>query len=288
MPDRVLVTGADGFVGRHLAPALQADGFEVVRHRRTDGDLAEVEPQVLGATRVVHLAGRTFVPESWEHPARFYRDNVLATSRVLDFCRRTGAPIVCLSSYVYGVPRGLPIAESHPLEPFNPYAHSKILAEEVVRFYAAHFGVAATIIRPFNLYGPGQDERFVIPTIVRQALDPAVPAITVHDLRPRRDYLYVADLVSIILAALRGAPGGVYNAGSGRSASVADVIGEIQRLTGTDKPVRVVGKPRAGEILDVVADVTRAREALGWRPQVSLRNGLREVVTWTRRTLATA
>jgi len=287
MPDRVLVTGADGFVGRHLVPALTAEGFEACVHRRADGDLADAGPRATDVHRVVHLAGRTFVPESWEHPSRFYRDNVLTTSHVLDFCRHTGASLVYLSSYVYGVPRELPITESHPVQPFNPYAHSKILAEDVVRFYAAHFGVAATIIRPFNLYGPGQDERFVIPAIVRQALDPAEPAITVHDLRPRRDYLHIADLVSIVVAALRTGSGGVYNAGSGASVSVADVIEEIRTLAGTDKPVRVVGEPRAHEILDVIADITHARESLGWRPRVSLTAGLLDVVAWTKGRLAT-
>ena len=116
---------------------------------------------------------------------------MLGTAHVLELCRRTGASLTFLSSYVYGPPRALPIPESHPLAAFNPYSHTKILAEETVRYYMATFGVRASVVRPFNVYGPAQDDHFLIPEIVRQLLDPAIDAITVADLRPRRDYSHV-------------------------------------------------------------------------------------------------
>jgi nucleoside-diphosphate-sugar epimerase len=230
------------------------------------------------AACVVHLAGRTFVPESWKDPARFYRDNTLTTAHVLEYCRQTQARLVYVSAYVYGVPLRLPIPETHPLEASSPYAHSKILAEDLVRFYQRQFGVAATIVRPFNLYGPGQDPRFLIPSIVRQAVDPALAAITLASLTPRRDYLHVSDLTAIIVAALRAAPGGVYNAGSSESISVADLAQLVCELAPTSKPVRAIGEQRTNEIPDTVADITRARVELGWRPQVTLRDGLREMI----------
>jgi nucleoside-diphosphate-sugar epimerase len=278
MPDTVLVTGAAGFVGHALVPNLQALGFEVWPHERSHGDLSAMRPACGEAAAVVHLAGRTFVPESWEDPVRFYRDNTLTTAHVLEYCRHSGARLVYVSAYVYGVPQRLPIPETHPVDASSPYAHSKILAEDLVRFYQRQFGVAAAIVRPFNLYGPGQDPRFLIPSIVRQALDPAVATITLASLTPRRDYLHVSDLTAIIAAALRAAPGGVYNAGSGESISVADLARLVCELAPTSKPVRAIGEERTNEIPDTVADITRAEAELGWRPRVALRDGLRAMI----------
>ena len=279
MADLVIVTGARGFAGPHVVRALRDAGFEVLEHARGDGDLSETWPrQWPKAGHVVHLAGRTFVPDAWSDPAPFHRDNVLATSHVLEYCRETGASLVHVSSYVYGVPERLPIDERHPLRPFNPYAESKIAAERAVEDYRTRFGVGATVVRPFNLYGPGQDVRFLIPTIIRQALDPSLDAITVADDRPRRDYLHVSDLAALIVAALQAPMGGLYNAGSGESHSVRDVVDRVTGITGRRKPLEVSGPVRPNEILDVVADVSQATAALGWRPRISFTEGLHETI----------
>jgi nucleoside-diphosphate-sugar epimerase len=278
MTETVLVTGANGFVGRALVPRLREAGFDVWSHTRSQDDLSMAMPSCGRAAAVVHLAGRTFVPESWEQPALFYRDNTMSAAHVLEYCRRVGARLVYVSAYVYGVPVQLPIPETHPLAPTTPYAHSKILAEDLVGFYERQFGVGATIIRPFNLYGPGQDHRFVIPSMVRQALDPALPAITVASLVPRRDYLHVSDLASLVSAALQAPPGGIYNAGSGGSISVSDLADLIRELASTSKPVQTTGGQRRNEIPDTVADIRRAETTLGWRPRVTLRDGLRDTI----------
>jgi nucleoside-diphosphate-sugar epimerase len=182
---------------------------------------------------------------------------------------------------VYGIPHALPIAEDHPLEALNPYSHSKILAEETVRYYASQFGIETTIVRPFNIYGPGQGERFLIPTIVRQALDPSVDAITVHDVRPKRDFVHVRDVVSMLIATL-SRPGGVYNAGSGRSIAIPALVQMINDAAGSRKPLRSTGEERPEEVLDVVADVSRAKRELAWEPRVDLADGLRETVERAR------
>ena len=115
---------------------------------------------------------RTFVPDSWKTPTVFYETNVLGTVNVLELCRRTSASLTFISSYVYGHPRSLPIAEDHPCRRSTRYSHSKILAEEVVRFYAATFHMPAAIVRPFNVFGAGQSDMFLIPKVMRQVLDP--------------------------------------------------------------------------------------------------------------------
>jgi nucleoside-diphosphate-sugar epimerase len=279
MAEVVIVTGARGFVGPHVVRALRDAGCEVVEHRRADGDLANGPPSGWPrATHVVHLAGRTFVPAAWSDPAPFRRDNVDATAHVLEYCRQAGASMVHVSSYVSGKPQRLPIDEHHPLDPFNPYAESKILAERAVQDYQQRLGVRATIVRPFNLYGPGQDARFLIPTVIRQALDQTCAAIQVADDRPRRDYLHVRDLAALIVAVIRAPAGGIYNAGSGESYSVRDIADRVGDLTGGRKPLDVTGPVRPNEILDVVADVAHAAAALAWRPRISLTDGLQDTI----------
>jgi nucleoside-diphosphate-sugar epimerase len=274
MPSTVLVTGATGFIARHLLPALHAAGYGVRVHSHSDGDIASGPLAGDGVDHVVHLAAKTFVPESWTAPALFYRTNVLGTVNVLDFCRRTGAAVTYVSSYVYGHPRSLPIGEDHPSQAFNPYGHSKILAEEVVRYYAATFHVPAAIVRPFNVFGGGQAAEFLIPKVIRQVLDPTVAAVSLHDLRPRRDYLYVDDLIALLLALIATGAQGTFNAGSGQSASVGEIVATVQRLAGIEKPVVSTGQARADEVLDVVADVSRAERDLRWRPRITLHDGL--------------
>ncbi len=143
---------------------------------------------------------------------------------VLEFCRIRGASLTLISSYVYGPPARLPISEDEPLVRFNPYSHTKILAEETGLYYQRQFGVPVTIVRPFNVYGPGQDRRFLIPTILTQAIDPGQAAIVVADLRPRRDYIFIADLIDLLIQHSVPEGRGHFNAGSGSSWGVDEVI----------------------------------------------------------------
>lgn len=286
--ETILVTGADGFIGTRLTAALHGSGRAVRVHSRSDGDIASCALDFDGVGHVFHLAARTFVPESWQRPRDFYETNTLGTANVLEFCRRTGASLTLLSTYVYGHPRRLPIDEDHPVEAFNPYAHSKILAEELAAYYRRQFGVRAAVIRPFNIYGPGQAAPFLIPTMIAQALDPARDRITVADLRPRRDFLYVDDLVRLLLATLDRPADTVLNAGSGASSSIGELLEALNALLPAPKPLVATGNTRPDEVLDVVADISRAERTLGWRPVVTLAEGLRKTVEAARENRAPA
>jgi nucleoside-diphosphate-sugar epimerase len=277
MDKAILVTGAAGFIGTHLVRALRKAGYQVHSHSRANGDIAHDPLNYDDIRHVFHLAGNTFVPESWEKTRSYYEVNVLGTANVLEFCRLHKAALTLVSSYVYGKPHSLPIAENHPIQPLNPYSHTKILAEEVGRYYALEFGVPVCIVRPFNAYGPGQDSRFLIPKLISQALDPRCEQFAVTDLRPRRDYLHVLDLVSLLLATLEK-PDGVYNAGSGRSVSIMDLVTMINALTNSVKPVVSINQIRREEILDVVADVSKAERDFNWTPRISLIDGLRDSI----------
>src|ERR1700731_3753207 len=281
IPKSVLVTGADGFIGSHLVKALRAVGHVVFTHSARQGDIKDCNLDFEGVGHVFHLAARTFVPESWSAPLGFYEINVLGTVNVLEFCRAQAASVTLMSSYVYGPPARLPISEDDPLRAFNPYSHTKILAEQTGLYYQRQFGVPVTIVRPFNIYGPGQDRRFLIPSILTQAVDPGQAAIVVADLRPRRDYLFISDLIDLLARTAFRTEGGIFNAGSGSSVGVGDGIALVNELLPTPKLVRSHGLIRPVEVIDVFADISRARDEFGWAPRLTLRDGLRATLAWT-------
>lgn len=293
MNKTVLVTGASGFIGRPLSEGLEQAGCAVIRHSSADGDIASCAlPGVAenggGAPgsevkHVYHLAARTFVPDSWSEPMPYYATNVLGTVNVAEFCRRHGASLTLLSSYVYGRPRFLPISEEHPVAAFNPYGHTKLLAEEVCRYYTQQFGIQVTIIRPFNIYGPGQAESFLIPTLLRQALDPDASEVSIADDRPKRDYLFIDDLIDLLLRTMseQGSAGfgfDAFNAGSGCSVNPRELAQLILRVAGVEKPVVLRGEVRTDEVLDTVADIGKAKRIFGWEPVVLLEEGLRRMI----------
>jgi len=284
MPDRVLVTGAGGFVGGHLVTALENEGYEVVRHSLQDGDISRCTLPYDGVSYVFHLAARTFVPDSWQITREFYDTNVLGAINVLEFCRRHKCPLAIMSSYVYGRPRYLPINEEHPVEAFNPYAHTKILAEQAARFYAGQFGFEVAVIRPFNLYGVGQSSHFLIPTLLHQALGPG-DTITVADTRPKRDFLHVRDLVALLLLMARRRAAGVYNAGSGVSTSIGELVELINESAPSRKRLASAARVRANEVLETVADCSKAAAELGWSPRILMAEGIRELVQDARSNL---
>jgi nucleoside-diphosphate-sugar epimerase len=219
IPQNILVTGSTGFIGKPLVSCLGLRGATVHHFARSRGhnilDKNAFTPFLdKGINIIFHLAGLTFVPDSWNNAGEFYAVNFLGTQNTLDFCRAVGAHMIYISAYVYGVPQYLPIDEHHPVAPNNPYAHSKWLGEELCRFYAGNMGVKVTVLRGFNLYGPGQDTRFLLPWIIMQAKEGK--EIVVKDDAPRRDYLHVDDFIEACILAMQ-APDQfrIFNVGSG-------------------------------------------------------------------------
>ena len=263
---------------------LRDKGAEVYAPERHVLDVAAGSFVDLSADWVIHLAGRTYVPASWSDPAEFYRVNVLGTVNVLDYCRRTRAKLIYVSGYCYGVPETLPIAETAPLKPNNPYAFSKSAAEQACRFFFEYLETPAMIVRPFNIYGPGQPADFLIPRIVEQAIDPNVAEIVVEDETPKRDYVHVDDVIDAIESLRRNPrPGGTFNIGSGESFSVAEVARMVCRAADVSKPLISRGNRRVNDIPNVIADITAICHVAGWSPSIALPEGLRGVVDHARR-----
>lgn len=279
----VLITGARGFIASHLAPRLSMLGYDVIPMGREYGDLGQPETwcSVPAVDVVVQLAAMTSVAQSWAAPADTLERNSAITVNALEYCRLNRARTIFLSTFVYGDCGTEPIAEDRKPSPSNPYALSKIMGEEACRFYAEYYAVPAVILRPFNVYGYGQANSFLIPALIEQ-IEAGGP-IRVKDLEPRRDYIHVTDVVEAITAAITHPISfGVYNVGTGVSHSVADVIALLQKTWKSSLPVETDAQRRPGEIMDTRADIRRAAQDLGWTPRVDLAGGLRAIYETVR------
>jgi len=283
---KVAVTGAGGFIGSAFVSYLEAKQKKVMALSSGELDVTN-RKSVSGLPReeighIVHMAGKTFVPHSWEDPAGFIETNTMGTLNMLEFCRVHGIPMTYISAYIYGQPERNPIRENDRVDPNNPYAKSKYMAEELCAFYTKQFGVKVCIIRPFNVYGIGQRESFLIPQIIGHAMDRE--CISVLDLAPMRDYIYLDDLLEAVWLTVEHVQEyDVFNIGSGVSYSVGEVIDMVQRILGSNKPVVCKNETRKNELNNVVADITHAKEVLGWQPAHSLEQGLTEMIGQMKR-----
>lgn len=281
---KLLIVGSSGFVGKHLIQHLQNDfGKELISCDLLNGyDVLRPETfkHLPHIDMVIHLVAKIYVPASFEKPTETYQTNIIGVLNMLEYCRITGVKrFIYISSYVYGQPQYLPIDEKHPLGVHNPYTRSKLIGEILCRGYYEDYGIDIDIIRPFNLYGEGQDPRFVIPSILTQYFSDS-RTISVDNLKPKRDYLYIKDFIELLRKiCMKKNPGvRVMNAGSGVSHSVKDIIDTLSTIA--PKPKKIVDKRkiRKGEIMETVADISFAKKELHWHPNYTLSNGLEEMV----------
>src|SRR5258706_599432 len=274
----ILVTGSSGFIGSYLIKSLAAKKYKITEFNHRDGDIANTKLKFKNIDHVFHLAGKSFVPDSWKNPAEFYYVNVMGALNILEFCRHNNAALTFISSYVYGVPESNPVSEEHPINPSNPYAHSKFIAEETCNYYRKNFNVRMAVIRPFNIYGAGQNEKFLIPMIIKQMLDKSCKRIEVMDLKPKRDYIYIRDLINAMIMLFEHDTFDTFNVGSGTSLSVEEVIRKIFLITGIEKEISVKQEERKNEIPEVTADISKIRKEINWHPEYSFEEGLREII----------
>lgn len=305
MSKRVLVTGAGGFIGSHLVERLVARGDRVRafvhynganRRGHLDdmpadllrdvevvaGDITDpwrVEAAVRGCEVVYHLAALIAIPYSYDAPEAYMTTNVMGTLNVAQACLRTGVTrlVHTSTSEVYGSAQYVPIDEAHPLVGQSPYSASKIGADKVIESFALSFDLPASIVRPFNTYGPRQSARAVIPTIIAQAL--AGPVVRLGNTAPVRDLTFVTDTAEGFIAAALAAtaPGVVVNLGTGTGLSIGELVEEIGRRLGRTlrveaDPQRV--RPHNSEVTRLISDNRKAASLLGWRPTVSIGEGL--------------
>lgn len=207
--------------------------------------------------------------------------NWLGTLNLLEYCRTKGVGmLVFASSYVYGPPRFLPVDEKHPLLGRGHYTQSKIQAEELCRRYALAHGLKAIMLRVFNAYGPGQRGRMLIPSILSQVVSQG--EVVLRDPRPRRDFVYVDDVVQAFVLASRCAHSGfrAYNVASGKSISVEEVVRIVEDVWRRPLRVKYIGQERENEVMDSKGSNILIGEELGWEPTVPFREGIRRTLEW--------
>ncbi len=313
---KVFVTGADGFIGSHLAEALVQQGADVTAlalYNSMDscGWLDDVPVHVQHAMNIVrgdvrdahqmsklcdgqdvifHLAALIAIPYSYDAPSSYVQTNVQGTTNILKASLDAGVSIIIhtSTSEVYGTAQFTPITEEHPLQGQSPYSASKIGADMMAESFARSFDMPVVTLRPFNTYGPRQSERAVISTVIRQALDPTCDTIRVGDLTPARDFNFVSDTVAAFMAAASLGSnhyGKTYNAGSGRMVTIQHLVDLVRSFSHCDKPVIQENhrkRPKKSEVAALMADAAKFMDAAEWSSKIPLEDGVLETIDWWR------
>jgi NAD dependent epimerase/dehydratase len=313
---KVLVTGADGFIGSHLTEALVRKGYDVrsfvlynsfgswgwLDQSPPDvrsgldvfaGDIRDphgVKEALKGCDAVLHLAALISIPFSYHSPDAYVDTNVKGTLNVLQAARELGTKRVVhtSTSEVYGTARFVPITEQHPLQGQSPYSASKIGADQLAYSFHASFGTPVVIARPFNTYGPRQSARAVIPTVISQIAN-GTRRLKLGAVHPTRDFSFVVDTVAAFIAVLESERGlgEVINFGSGFEISIADTVSMIADVMSATVEIETDAqrvRPAMSEVERLWADNSKARELLKWQPayggREGMRRGLAETVAW--------
>jgi len=313
---RILVTGADGFIGSHLVEALVNLGYSVrafvlYNSFNSWGWLDQVSPEVRGSIEifsgdirdpygvkeamkgcdvVMHLAALIAIPYSYHSPETYVDTNVKGTLNVLQASKELGVGkvIVTSTSEVYGTARYVPINEEHPLQGQSPYSATKIAADQLAFSFFTSFNLPVTIVRPFNTYGPRQSARAIIPTIITQIASGS-RKVKLGSISPTRDFNYVEDTVSGFISAMLSdkAMGEVINIGSNFEVSVgetskiiADIMNvEIEIVSDEDRL-----RPEKSEVERLWADNSKALRLINWSPKYAgltgFRSGLSKTIDW--------
>jgi dTDP-glucose 4,6-dehydratase len=310
---KVLVTGAGGFIGSHLAESLVEAGAAVrafVRYNSKNywgwlenspyreqlevhtGDIRDydsVKSALQDVQVVFHLAALIGIPYSYVSPLAYIKTNIEGTYNILQAARELGTEkvISTSTSEVYGTARFVPINEEHPLQPQSPYSASKIGADNLALSFYHSFNLPVVIARPFNTYGPRQSARAIIPTIITQILS-GEHRIKLGNLTPTRDLNYVQDTVHgfIKIAECDQLTGETANIGSGREISIGDLAGTIAKLMEVELEIsqeeqRV--RPENSEVERLLSDNAKIRKYTDWKPEYSLESGLVKTIDWLKR-----
>lgn len=278
---KILVAGSSGFLGSHLVQEFKFNKYNVIELDLELGfDINDWDKikAIEEFDVLIHLAARTFVPDSFEKPHAFYTTNIMSTLNLLELCRLHKAKMVYASSYVYGVPEYLPIDEKHPVKGFNPYANSKIICERLCEAYHNDFGLRVIIFRQANIYGSGQAQHFLIPKIIREAKNGSV---YLKDPSPKRDFVYIDDVVDAYMHGVRYEKSGfeIFNIGSGISYSVEEIVKMIFNYFDDDVQVYYSGEKRKQEIPDTCYDISKAKKRMGWEPKTKTKEGIQKILT---------
>lgn len=313
---KILVTGADGFIGSHLCELLVRQGYTVKAFTLYNsfnswgwldnsplvndmeifaGDVRDpngVRVAVKGCDAVLHLAALIAIPYSYHSPDAYVDTNIKGTLNILQAVRDLGCErlIHTSTSETYGTARFVPITEEHPMQGQSPYSATKIAADQLALSFYRSFETPVAIMRPFNTYGPRQSARAIIPTVITQIANGA-KQVKLGSLHPTRDFTFVTDtaqsFISMLEAPLEKVAGKVMNGGSGFEISMGDVAKMIAKVMDADIEITCDNqrlRPAKSEVERLWADNTRLRTLTGWQPQYGgldgFSRGLKETAEW--------
>ncbi|MGB9895902.1 MAG: SDR family NAD(P)-dependent oxidoreductase [Thermoproteota archaeon] len=298
---KILITGGAGFIGHNLSIYLADKGYEVevldslerssqraveilksknIKITRMDVRDKKLKDELGSFDAVVHCAAYVDVEESTKRPLEYLNNNVLGTASVAEACVSSGVKrlVFISSAAVYGIPKKLPIREDHPLKPISPYGLSKLLGESIIEYYSSK--LKTIVLRLFNVYGPGQSSYAAVIKNFSERLLVNEPPIILGDGKQTRDFIHIKDVCRAIELSLNSDYTGVFNIASGSQVSIEELAHLMISIAGVNVSP-IYSSPRPGDIDKSWADITKAKEVLGFEPKVSLKEGLKDVLIKT-------
>ena len=311
--NKVLVTGAAGFIGSHLSELLTKEGFQVIAYDKYNslgtfgwldkskykkdiefalGDIRDfdhINKFIKQCNHIIHLAALISIPYSYLSPSAFIDTNIRGTYNILEASLKSKKfenLISTSTSEIYGSAKYTPIDENHPILGQSPYSASKIGADHLALSYYLSYGLNVNLIRPFNTYGPRQSFRAIIPTITKQALSNN-KYFELGNLEPKRDFTYVADTCDAFLKLLKKQKkyGEIYNIGSNSNISNKYLLDMICKKINITKKIKKDNKrvrPSKSEVVELLCDNSKFTKKFNWKPKVGLSEGLDQYIDWFR------
>jgi nucleoside-diphosphate-sugar epimerase len=280
---KILLTGHSGFIGTCLQNKLRGK-FDFVTSASTEEGqridvLDKTELEALeGLDTVIHLASKTSIPESISNPYDTYLTNIVGTLNVLNSAAKNNIKnIINVSTYVYGSPKYNPIDENHPLAPHSPYNKSKLIAENLCKYYSEDFKLNIVTLRPFYIYGHSQKSSF-LSSAIKKVVNHETVVLSNKNIH--RDFLFVDDFVSLVNKILLNFPPGynVYNIGSGKSYTLEEVVKIIESIVGKKASLKYNYALRPNDITEMVANINKVMKKFDWEPTIDLHEGIRRTI----------
>ena len=278
----ILLTGGNGFVGKNLVQRFESKMKIIKGSNDLHIDVLNKQSfeNIEKVDAIIHLAAKTSIPNSISNPYDTYYTNLVGTLNVLEFARKNAInKIINISTYVYGLPSYLPVNEVHPLNPHSPYNKSKIISENLSKYYSDDYGIDVVSLRPFYLYGPLGNPNFFIPSIIRQVKEKN--EVIVSNKNTKRDFLFIDDFLDLVYKILNNFPKGYneFNVGHGESHTLEEIILLVGKIIGIKVSIRSENSIRPGDITDMVADITKVSKFFDWKPNTDLDTGLRKTLS---------
>jgi nucleoside-diphosphate-sugar epimerase len=277
---KVLVTGSEGFVGKHLCRQLVEEGATVVKDSLVKNiALRMPKSHIVGVDVLIHLAARASAFDSANNPYETYSTNILSTLWALETARLNHiSKFIYINSYIYGQPEYLPVDEKHKINPETPYHKSKYIGEKLCEYYFSDFGINIVTLRTFTLYGPGAKSFQSISRLINQIHHYGNAILSTDSMR--RDFLYVEDFVRLVSIIVRQFPIGysTYNVGAGKSFELIKVAKLIAKLMNKHIDIIIDKNMFPNKILNVVADISKVKKEYDWMPIVEMDEGLRVTI----------